>query len=990
MKKIILSVLLVLLILGVKAQYVDDGQDPASIKWRQIDTKYFKLIYPSNTDSLAQKYANVFYSLFSRKYSTLNHTPKKLPIILHPEGGRSNGSVMWAPKRMNLYAASLNQDDFVPFHEHLAIHEYRHVVQVDKMNQGLTKFGSYIFGEHAPIGVLGVYVPMWFMEGDAVSFETGNTKGGRGRLPSFEQEIRAQLVEKGIYSYDKAVLSTYNTFTPNRYVLGYYMIANARKHYGAKIWDNTINSMALRPWNIYSFERGINMGMKNKRDSVMRSLSTEIKHFDSRFINIDSLMRENKSSDPKLTLYYDNMTELEAKWKYEDSKFVGSKYTVKTKKNKIYASYKYPKVVGRDSIIAYKDDLNDLSSVVLIYQGEEKVLFYPNGRIDNLNYRDKLVVWSEYIPHLRWKNGGRAVLSSYDINSGTIKHYKNEDNIFDPCLLSKNKIIAVAENNQGRTKVVKFENNDFSSIITARDGEAFQMPAFVDENNIVIVVTDSKGKHLELINIDNKSRKTISNSEYADIANPMFHNGKIYYSSSYTGKDVICSLDIITGEKRRVTKARFGNKYPSFKGDSLVYSNYTADGYQVVAAEPINNDYGSESKYELADVLRKQERPELLINKDTSIIFESKKYSRLSHLFKVHSWAPAFVNGFDRTIEGFADLGVSIASQNDLSTMFLVAGIKRDNRYSNGAAFAQLQYKGLWPIFDIKLDVGSIDVHIEEERSLHYKETNQFINGKFFLDAYRVQTNLYGQMILPFNLSRNEYSTYLKPFLKYDFYNISDLLDMSVSFKGDDGNNYTLTYKDVSMDYSAFSYNILFYNLRKLSLRDINSKWGQIFEAGYIHSPFGDKDFGVSKYASLKMYFPGLFKNNSLSLYMGYQHYSQYSYSRNIEVPTGISLGALYKEIGTTKLSYTFPIMYPDYSLSGFVYTKRIYGRLFYDTVRWGTNIAPEYYSTGIDLRANVHVLRFKTPLNVGVRYGYESYTKSPFVKLLLNVSFDI
>lgn len=116
-----------------------------------------------------------------------------------------------APKKSELYTAP-PQDVSDAWLEHLCIHEFRHVVQYDKVNQGFTKALYYIFGEQITMAVIGVYVPMWFLEGDATVFETSVGKSGRGRSPEFLNEMKAQITEKGIYTYYKAVLGSYKDF----------------------------------------------------------------------------------------------------------------------------------------------------------------------------------------------------------------------------------------------------------------------------------------------------------------------------------------------------------------------------------------------------------------------------------------------------------------------------------------------------------------------------------------------------------------------------------------------------------------------------------------------------------------------------------------------------------------------------------------------------------------------------------------------------------
>ena len=85
------------------AQYFQTGQDPASIKWRQINTENFQLIYPDYYEIQSQKLAYVLEKVYSYGSYSLNHKPKKISIILHTQTVKSNGLVAWAPKRSEFY-----------------------------------------------------------------------------------------------------------------------------------------------------------------------------------------------------------------------------------------------------------------------------------------------------------------------------------------------------------------------------------------------------------------------------------------------------------------------------------------------------------------------------------------------------------------------------------------------------------------------------------------------------------------------------------------------------------------------------------------------------------------------------------------------------------------------------------------------------------------------------------------------------------------------
>ena len=176
------------------AQFVDLGQDPCNTRWRQIKTDNFQIIYPDFFEDNAQYLANIYEKLYTHA-NTLGIKPKRMSMIVRANGGVSNGNAGWAPKKSELYTAP-PQDVSDAWLEHLCVHEFRHIVQYDKVNQSFTKALYYIFGEQITMAVIGIYVPMWFLEGDATVFETSVGKSGRGRSPEFLNEMKAQVTEK--------------------------------------------------------------------------------------------------------------------------------------------------------------------------------------------------------------------------------------------------------------------------------------------------------------------------------------------------------------------------------------------------------------------------------------------------------------------------------------------------------------------------------------------------------------------------------------------------------------------------------------------------------------------------------------------------------------------------------------------------------------------------------------------------------------------------
>ncbi len=166
---------------GARGQYYIRGQDPSGIDWKQIETPHFRVIFPSDYTDQAAYVADILEFIYEPVSSSLGHRPRRVPVILHNRTVVPNGFVSWAPSRIEMFSNPPPDNDPHGWLERLAVHEFRHVVQVDKLNQRFTGIFSTLFGEHATGLALGVFVPQWFLEGDAVAAETAFTHGGRGR-----------------------------------------------------------------------------------------------------------------------------------------------------------------------------------------------------------------------------------------------------------------------------------------------------------------------------------------------------------------------------------------------------------------------------------------------------------------------------------------------------------------------------------------------------------------------------------------------------------------------------------------------------------------------------------------------------------------------------------------------------------------------------------------------------------------------------------------
>ncbi len=158
----------------------------------------------------------------------------------------------------------------------------------------------------------------------------------------------------------------------------------------------------------------------------------------------------------------------------------------------------------------------------------------------------------------------------------------------------------------------------------------------------------------------------------------------------------------------------------------------------------------------------------------------------------------------------------------------------------------------------------------------------------------------------------------------------------------------------------------------------------------YAHSPWGDGDFGETYAASANLFFPGLFKHHGVRLYGGYQEWthSYAPFDTFIQAPRG-TLEKRGTAAYTLGIDYKFPVAYPDWSLGGLLYLKRLKAKLFLDygaekVGGWENN----YYSYGTELTADLNFFRLDFPADIGLRIGYETERDKIFSEFLVGISF--
>ena len=938
------------------SQYYVLGDDPAGIHWKQINTPNFQIIYPSEFEIKAQRMATILEKSYTFAGKTLNHQPAKISVILHTHTVRSNGFVAWAPARVELFTTPFQDIYAQDWLEQLAIHEFRHVVQIDKIDAELPSILKIILGEQAAALAIGFYLPFWFLEGDAVATETALSHSGRGRVPSFEMELKAQSIEKGIYSYDKAYLGSYRDYVPDYYQFGYQIVAGIRSKYGSESWSKVLGRVAHKPLSLNPFSVGI-----------------------------------KQVTGMNLTTAYDTIfNSLKKSWTAEDKASNNTGYEVITKSEQGYVSYQYPYPLSDSTYFSVKYSMDNLTRFVLINSiGKEKTIFTPGNLFEeSITCGNGKVLWIESKPDIRWTHREFSLLRILNWNNGAIQEHKYREKIYAPCLSVDGKHLAA----------VKVDQNNKCSIVLLSPGSGkieketslakdlfILTPSWTDDNSgLIAVVLGKEGKSLAKIDPFTGAVDILIPNTYNELKRPVMRGNWAYFTGSIEGIDDVYALNLKSKEICRITKSRYGVRdvQPSRDGNNIIYSNYTSDGFKLVKSQLQPPDFTvldsvKSFHYKLADKLLSQEKGIADFSVTDTVTYQSRTYSKFNHLFNFHSWAPVHIDLASDQITP----GLSLMSQNKLSTAITQLGYDYSAISKTGKWVAEFDYTGLFPVFKLKGDYGR-----EKSQYFEINSTRNPVSHIVSKDtqlisfSYRI-LNINGLVNIPLNLSHGTWNRLVQPEFQI---------------------GYTQIWEDPSTPFSNSNYLLLTsrlyaYNTKQLSLRDLQPAIGQIIDLNYHSSPTEKGNSYPVWTAEGTLYFPGLVRHQGLRIYSGYQHKQSSGNSATdyIFYPRGY-MNLQNSQLFCLKSDYILPLFYPDWSLGKLTYLKRISLRMFYDQA-WATvpitNQTNNSYqftfgSAGAEWTADCNFLRLYVPVKIGARTSYLISQRKITSELLLSVNF--
>ena len=1008
----IFALILLLLPVAAGAQFYVTGDDPGKLRWNFFDTESYRVIYPEGADSLAFVYGTQLekYKVpVSRTsgYMTGQADRKLMPVVMHAYN-TSNGSVAWAPRRMDLFTIpSAYNPEPLPWPTMLSVHESRHITQMQfGMTRSMRPF-NYVFGEMFNILVSLVYSGMYFIEGDAVIAETALTKSGRGRTADFLNYYMVAFDQGDMRSWNRWLYGSQKHYTPNHYALGYMTLGGIRYLYDYPFIMNDSYDRASRLF--YDFSPTMTFAKR----------AAGVKKWKEVFREVQDTMKGIWSA------------EIEARAPFISAEPV-------TAEPRLYTDYKDNITVGTD-IYAVKSGF--LTTPVLVRidsTGKEHQIsrFASQTSVIRASADGKRIYWSENLPDERWSMKADSRIRYIEPARSARKRNLTDrkDLLFNPVPSQDGfRVASVQYYPEGGSSLAvraTYEGGG-QTVHEAPDSVQLLETAWIGGD---VYVTGLSDGGYGIYHLPGAGTAAASEGDWQNVLEPRpvmikdfsSRGGELIFTCDRTGVNELYHFDPVSGSLTQKTSTRYGASDFTYSADGrwLYYSSLTLKGMRMfrTSVDSLLNrpaDYADIHRYIIADRLAEQEKAAAELAGASEAVedvdftaSQPKKYSKAGHLFNIHSWAPVYVSvdnimnmSFDRVWQA-ASLGVSGIMQNRLATGVGEIGYSAHKdpydpskwRHSGHAKFT---YSGLYPVIEASVDFN-------DRAARQYNVTGYLKDGMMSaglnsseLPSPYIEGNL--SVYIPFNFSSGGWYKGLIPKVSYRISN--DRFNTRMPVMSSDGHIFT--------DNSLVSFNDVFYltdaavlpsfvgttegkNMFRHSLSGslraytmlgtpnsaVYPKWGIGIEAGASVNLESSQWLAPMGYVYGYGYVPGFTRTQGLKLTAMAQ--TKLSSSAvfgqpvvNI-LPRGMSknspllqwLSLRNSLLARFTADYALPVYIGDAHIGGgLFYIKRLVLTPHFDyTPAGGWNL----YSAGCDLTFDLNsILWLGWPCSVGVTYSY-------------------
>jgi hypothetical protein len=944
-RRLVVGALLALALPGprVRAQiapWLGTDQGAPTVRWRVVEGRSARVITPDALVPEAQRLAALIDRVAARDTASLRTRAPRIDVVLRHQLAQSNAFVTLMPRRSEFFLQPpqaeglLGSGDWLTL---LAVHEYRHVKQFSAARQGITRRASAVFGEPAWATLAFWSVPTWYWEGDATVTETALTPSGRGRLPLFDADFRAQLLERAVPSYQTVMSGSFKQAWPNQYVHGYHLIAAGRERFGADVWDRALRASTRRAFVPLALTLGLRqvagVSANTLHQQTLRALQERVRAAASA-----SSVTPATPVAPAPSSWTEDAT---PQWETDST------------------------------LLSLRAGLADRPQLVRHAGGRTTRLRLIGPDMGApLSVGGGVAAWVEYRPDPRFALRGYNVILLHDLATGSLTQLGDT---------TRYSAVAVAPDGAQLAAIAQHPDSGMALVLLGRDGTVRRREPVPEGDQLIAPRFTRDGASLLLVRTRRGEGRRVERCPVAGGAcvalSPFAHNGLAAPSGSDTlvvaylpvdGRDQVVAWRAATGRWYQVTERPVGAIDPVLSPDGrrLAFTDHTASGRRVVtmAVEPAAWRERSVTPPDLPRVaaLAAQEGPPLrpdTIGPDRTL--PVRDYSRWSGV-----WNPVGV-----TVElpplG-PDASVTLSSRNVLGTVGIDAGARYNTQEEAWGGQLGVTYAERFPILRAWVD--------QRGRRDDYPAATTAA-GAQPAGTWTWQERSVGAGVdIPLTLTRSAYATSLTVGARLEERRVSQST-LPDWFASDAGSVRPLTLE--------------LRGVRAMQwIRDIIPERGQVVEAMVRRTPLGGTFQGTQWYGRAQQFVPGGLANHALRLDAGadwqalresatgprpYRFATRLPFARGYDAVTAPRLTRVSAE-------YHAPLWYPDWTVLRVVQLRRLRATVFGDATTATTRSFPRgvattttqtFRSAGAELWMDATWFHPALSLPMGVRYSH-------------------
>ena len=983
-RKLLIFVFLFVAAFPSRAQFFLNGEDPGHLRWYSVDTPYYKIIYPEGADSLARNYGLLLEQFRPAIGLSLGYTPGegqlRMPVVLHTHNPYSNGSVAWAPRQMNLYTVPEPYgSDPNPWDLQLVAHEPRHQAQLELDRHGFWRFPSFLLGQIWDPLLFQAYFGLCLAEGDAVTVETGLTKGSRARTADFLNYYRVALDQGDYRNWYRWRYGSFKYYTPDHYKLGYITVAGSR----VLTNDPLIMGNALEKSRRNRFV----FNTLNIRNVVKDRTGLRFKEA---FPRILDTFNDVWQADAAARTPFMSMERISPKESFP------VEYSTPAELNGVV--YLLRSGYVRTKELGYLE--GDRFHRIRHFASHTSSLF-PDpvfGRI----------YWSETIGHPRWDLAGKSIIRYYVPSTGEVFDLTKSGRMYNPQPSPDGLRLSVVEYPvNGGTAVLILDAFDGSIVRRhiAPDGIQVCESAWVGETVYVSGVSVD-GFGIYRIDPDGSW-----NTELAPSIQKLVNMGAdgdcLQWVSDLSGVNELYSYNTVSKELLQITASRYGATDFCFVGKELLGVSQVLDGMMLFrtpadSLQPRQACYSKEHVYPIEDRITAQECSFRAQAPDSVSLSAPRRYSKIGHIMRLHSWAPVFYD-YDETASLSMDYLFNTASpgatgyfQSTLGTMSGMLGFAFRPEGSWGSVWrpsvhARIRYSGWYPVIEASVDYGDRMSMIMAKAGIRDNMVTQYAIASGRRDKLMVAGSV--KAYIPLRFSKGGIIYGIIPQVNYNITNylfdrnfryadaVHDPVTDEISYEWEKGHvpDYIPMQR---LSGSARAYLML-----PKAESAVYPRWGVGLEGGFNMRPGMAQAIRPNAYAYLYGYVPGFVRQQGLRLTGMLQHQVEIPSSNPLdanlqkgELATNTLPRGFSSDAGTVigrncpwqlKLTadYAIPIYVGDIALPPIAYIRNFLLVPHYDFSFLGAGY--NLWSAGADITAEFGKLLLPFDCSAGVSISY-------------------